>query len=101
MTVAVRGYINDEGDVELRSSVHNSLRILRHTVVEVADSLVIVEDDCIEVTCTETSSAADAVALVNCHLALLLVKYKTSVSAFLLALSAGSAEGLVDMRLSA
>ncbi len=61
VAVTVWRYIYDKRNVEVWTSVDNGFGVFCHTAVQNFDSIIVVESDCVEVTCAKAASASDAV----------------------------------------
>ena len=81
MAIAVGRNINDQRDVEARSSVYYSFRIFSHTTIQYFVSVIIFETNGIEIARAETSAATDALFRVDRHFLRFFVENKTSVCA--------------------
>ena len=87
--------------METRTSVADSLRIFRHTLVEHLYSIILFEAYSIEIAGTEAASAAHAMIKVYMHFFCFGIEYESAVRTFPHTSFAASAFSLLDERLAA
>ena len=84
MAVAVRRNINNQRNMEIRSSVNNRLRIFCHLAVQNSISIAISECNGIKITCAEASAATYAMFCIYSHFLCFCIEYESAVGTFLL-----------------
>ena len=85
----------------MRASIHNRLGILGHTTIEQFGSLLVLEADSIEITCTQTTATPDTIIGIHPHLTTLLVKLQTIIGTLRHTLLATTTQLLINLRLTA
>ena len=98
VAVTVRRHIHHQRNMEIGSAVHDRLRILCHTAVEILCCRITTAMDCVEVTGTDTASTAQAFVMINMHLMGSLVVYQSLIGTFSHASFAATAQILIDLR---
>ena len=100
MAIAVRGNVHDERNMEVRTPIHNRLGVFRHTRIEHLVGVVFIKGDGVKVARAQTTPAADAMRMIDVHLAGRFIEHQTIVGALALAAAASAADLLVDARLA-
>jgi len=86
--------------VEIRAAIDDSLGVFGHAGVEQFVGVAVVKADRVKVARAQAAAAADALVVIDVHLALLVVEHQTAVGAFALAAAAAATDILVDARLA-
>ena len=86
--------------VEIRSAVHDSLRIFCHAAVEILRCRIIAAVDRIKIAGADAASAAQTFFMINVHLMCGLIIYQSIIGTFLHAALTAPAQTLVDLRLA-
>ena len=81
MAVTVGRNVNDQRNVEARSSVYHGFRIFSHAAIQYFVGVIVFETDGIEIASAETSAATDALFRVDRHFLRFIVENKTTVCA--------------------
>ena len=100
VAVTVRRHIHYQRDMEIRSAVHDSLRIFCHAAVKIFRCRIIAAVDRIKIAGTNAASAAQTLLMINVHLMCGLIIYQSIIGTFLHAALTAPAQTLVDLRLA-
>lgn len=100
VAVAVWGHVHNQRNVEIRAAIDDSLGVFSHAGIEQLVGVAVVKADRVKVARAQAAAAADALVVIDVHLALLVVEHQTAVGAFALAATAAATDILVDARLA-
>ena len=84
--------------MEVRTPIHNRLGVFRHTRIEHLVGVVFIKGDGVKVARAQTTPAANAMRMIDVHLAGRFIEHQTIVGALSLAAAASAADLLVDAR---
>ena len=100
MAVTVWRHIHYQRNMEIRSAVHDSLRIFCHAAVEILRRRSIAAVDRIKIAGADAASATQTLLMINVHLMCGLIIYQSIIGTFLHAALTAPAQTLVDLRLA-
>ena len=101
MAIAIGRNVNDQRNVEARSSVHHGFRIFSHAAIQHLVRVIVFEANGIEIASAETSAATNAFFGIDRHFLGFFVENKSAVCALTQTKTATAAFGFFDKGLAA